>query len=137
MHAFTIDIMCAVTIKKKNLYVSVAACPDDYYGSDCRIPCECQNGALCDAVTGKCTCTMGFHGEYCEQQCPVGKFGPGCVHTCNCQNGASCDKVTGCCSCTSGWYGQSCEIGLFTSLSQCCNKYDASCMYMYNTSVYM
>lgn len=29
--------------------------------------CQCQNGASCDHISGKCTCRTGFTGRHCEQ----------------------------------------------------------------------
>ena len=29
--------------------------------------CQCQNGASCDHISGKCTCRTGFTGQHCEQ----------------------------------------------------------------------
>lgn len=32
--------------------------------------CQCQNGASCDHISGKCTCRTGFTGRHCEQSKP-------------------------------------------------------------------
>ena len=88
----------------------ISACEDGQYGIDCEYNCTCENGAICDPVTGECTCGMGWQGDSCDIPCPEDKFGPNCMHTCSCQNGASCDSVTGCCDCPSGWYGQQCGM---------------------------
>ncbi|KAJ8790362.1 hypothetical protein J1605_021439 [Eschrichtius robustus] len=42
-------------------------CPAAFYGKDCGHVCQCQNGASCDHISGKCTCRTGFTGRHCEQ----------------------------------------------------------------------
>lgn len=42
-------------------------CPAAFYGKDCGRVCQCQNGASCDHISGKCTCRTGFTGRHCEQ----------------------------------------------------------------------
>lgn len=39
-------------------------CQNGKYGLQCKENCECYNGALCDHITGKCTCTPGYQGEF-------------------------------------------------------------------------
>lgn len=66
-------------------------CPAAFYGKDCGRVCQCQNGASCDHISGKCTCRTGFTGRHCEQsklsqpmtlgvsvrpQPPIGKASP-------------------------------------------------------------
>lgn len=45
----------------------IAGCPTAFFGKDCGHICQCQNGASCDHITGKCTCRTGFTGRHCEQ----------------------------------------------------------------------
>lgn len=47
--------------------VSSPGCPAAFYGKDCGRVCQCQNGASCDHISGKCTCRTGFTGRHCEQ----------------------------------------------------------------------
>lgn len=42
-------------------------CPAAFYGKDCGRVCQCQNGASCNHISGKCTCRTGFTGQHCEQ----------------------------------------------------------------------
>lgn len=42
-------------------------CPLGFYGKDCALICQCQNGADCDHISGQCTCRTGFMGRHCEQ----------------------------------------------------------------------
>ena len=42
-------------------------CPLGFYGKDCALVCQCQNGADCDHISGQCTCRTGFMGRHCEQ----------------------------------------------------------------------
>lgn len=42
-------------------------CPLGFYGKDCALICQCQNGADCDHISGQCTCRTGFMGKHCEQ----------------------------------------------------------------------
>uniref|UniRef100_A0A8D2M6L8 Multiple EGF-like-domains 6 n=1 Tax=Zonotrichia albicollis TaxID=44394 RepID=A0A8D2M6L8_ZONAL len=43
------------------------ACPDGFYGLECRQACDCLNGAHCDPVTGQCQCPPGWTGARCAQ----------------------------------------------------------------------
>ena len=42
------------------------ACRESEFGQGCIQQCLCQNGALCNAVNGACTCTAGYTGVNCE-----------------------------------------------------------------------
>jgi len=44
-----------------------AACPDGFYGLECREACDCLNGARCDHATGRCHCAPGWDGPRCGQ----------------------------------------------------------------------
>lgn len=46
---------------------SRTGCPLGFYGKDCALICQCQNGADCDHISGQCTCRTGFMGKHCEQ----------------------------------------------------------------------
>ena len=46
---------------------SRTGCPLGFYGKDCALVCQCQNGADCDHISGQCTCRTGFMGKHCEQ----------------------------------------------------------------------
>ena len=45
-----------------------AACPDGFYGLECRQACDCLNGARCDHATGECRCAPGWDGPRCGQR---------------------------------------------------------------------
>lgn len=70
-------------------------CPNNYFGEKCAQPCSCQNQALCDHVSGKCTCLPGFEGTLCDQR--------SVSEECHCENGGKCDFTTQACSCPPGW----------------------------------
>lgn len=91
-----------------------SVCPENTYGKDCQGQCNCHNDALCDKMTGTCSCGMGWTGETCQVPCEDGLYGPNCTQNCICQNGGSCDRFSGCCKCQPGWYGQQCEYGKST-----------------------
>lgn len=56
--------------------VSSTACPDGFYGIECREACECLNGASCDHVTGQCHCPPGWTGPRCgHSKCPMATGG--------------------------------------------------------------
>lgn len=82
-----------------------SACDDKHWGPDCRQDCRCENGALCDPVSGACQCPPGFIGLLCEDPCPPGTFGKRCQQKCRCENGGSCNKATGECTCRNGFTG--------------------------------
>ena len=52
---------------------SAVACADDRYGVNCNDICICENGALCDDVSGECLCTPGWFGNDCSKPCPRGR----------------------------------------------------------------
>ena len=60
------------------------ACRESEFGQGCIQQCLCQNGALCNAVNGACTCTAGYTGVNCE----IGKIKIlllcVCAHVCVC-----------------------------------------------------
>ena len=45
-------------------------CPAGYYGEDCKEKCKCEEGVLCDQVTGECihNCPAGYMGRKCNQR---------------------------------------------------------------------
>ena len=90
--------------KKKNCF-SLAECPFGKYGKECKKSCRCANGASCDPYDGKCTCTRGWTGEFCNEMCPPNKYGLNCDEDCRCLNGGSCHHVSGECHCTPGFTG--------------------------------
>lgn len=42
-------------------------CPAGMFGLGCRHRCQCENEALCDHVSGACTCQVGWIGTFCEK----------------------------------------------------------------------
>ena len=83
----------------------LVACDSNQWGSDCGQLCKCENGGLCDPVSGTCQCPAGFIGRSCKDPCPTGTFGKGCLQKCQCGTGGSCDKMAGECICRSGFTG--------------------------------
>ncbi|KAM6967651.1 uncharacterized protein pear1 [Aplochiton taeniatus] len=86
-----------------------SACDDKHWGPGCVQKCKCENGALCNPVSGSCQCPPGYIGRLCEDPCPAGTFGKGCLQMCRCGTGGSCDKLTGECHCREGFTGTFCE----------------------------
>ena len=43
-------------------------CPAGRYGTQCLLQCQCENGATCDPVGGRCNCTKGWMGQICDQR---------------------------------------------------------------------
>uniref|UniRef100_A0A663LWL9 Multiple EGF like domains 6 n=1 Tax=Athene cunicularia TaxID=194338 RepID=A0A663LWL9_ATHCN len=87
------------------------ACPEGFYGLECREACNCLNGARCDHATGQCHCPPGWDGPRCGQPCPQGLFGARCGEHCDCGDNVTCHHVTGACDCPRGWRGRRCEKG--------------------------
>lgn len=86
-------------------FPSLAGCDSDHWGPHCSNRCQCQNGALCNPITGACVCAAGFRGWRCEELCAPGTHGKGCQLPCQCHHGASCDPRTGECLCAPGYTG--------------------------------
>ncbi|XP_030879953.1 multiple epidermal growth factor-like domains protein 11 [Leptonychotes weddellii] len=82
-----------------------SGCDGDHWGPHCSNRCQCQNGALCNPITGACVCAAGFRGWRCEELCAPGTHGKGCQLPCQCRHGASCDPRTGQCLCAPGYTG--------------------------------
>uniref|UniRef100_A0AAZ3QTH5 Platelet endothelial aggregation receptor 1 n=1 Tax=Oncorhynchus tshawytscha TaxID=74940 RepID=A0AAZ3QTH5_ONCTS len=82
-----------------------SACDDQHWGPGCGQLCKCENGGLCNPVTGTCQCPPGYIGRRCEDPCPPGTFGKGCLQKCQCGTGGSCNKVTGECLCREKFTG--------------------------------
>lgn len=80
-------------------------CPLGKWGRDCEIDCKCQNGATCDPFDGKCMCTRGWTGVYCDQKCLSNRYGQDCAEECRCRNGGRCHHISGECHCASGYTG--------------------------------
>ena len=91
--------------------IPLSGCREGMYGPNCAQECNCEQGATCDIVTGKCFCPPGFVGPTCSNKCPFGYYGDGCSKSCDCQNNADCDQVTGQCLCKAGYMGERCEQG--------------------------
>ncbi|XP_041377182.1 N-acetylglucosamine-1-phosphodiester alpha-N-acetylglucosaminidase-like [Gigantopelta aegis] len=73
------------------------ACPVLRFGQDCSQQCACQNGGVCDTVSGSCTCRAGYTGQFCQSICPYGFFGARCKSVCLCEESCFCDHVNGSC----------------------------------------
>jgi len=43
-----------------------AGCAAGRYGPNCSLQCDCENGASCDPVSGKCHCRLGWIGPRCD-----------------------------------------------------------------------
>lgn len=54
---------------KSKLCVCISSeCPAGMFGLGCRHRCQCDNKALCDHVSGACTCQVGWTGTFCERR---------------------------------------------------------------------
>lgn len=42
-------------------------CPSGFYGKDCAKLSSCSDGGQCNPVTGRCNCSPGRMGQYCQQ----------------------------------------------------------------------
>jgi len=43
-------------------------CGVGYFGFQCGQLCGCENNAMCNPVTGACTCEPGWSGPLCKQR---------------------------------------------------------------------
>ena len=57
----------ALSILCINTFHSSTECSEGYYGSNCQLPCQCQNDADCNQTTGECYCTPGWMGVLCDE----------------------------------------------------------------------
>ena len=55
-----------VDFSTQNIYF--VACPVGRYGHGCLQECSCDNNAICDIATGKCSCPAGWTGHLCDQR---------------------------------------------------------------------
>ncbi|VDO45390.1 unnamed protein product, partial [Onchocerca flexuosa] len=62
----SITFRFSMIIPKSDL--SFVACRPGRYGKNCEYRCECYNGAICDRVTGQCTCAPGYLGATCQHE---------------------------------------------------------------------
>ena len=53
---------------RPKLMVFFSACGGSSFGEYCLKQCDCQNGAKCEPVDGKCVCTKGWHGDKCKKR---------------------------------------------------------------------
>ena len=61
-------------------------CPLGTFGVNCTEKCDCQNGAICSHISGRCFCKEGWLGTDCSKSaCPPNQFGPGCSQMCSCE----------------------------------------------------
>ena len=51
---------------------------EDKCESEC--PTKCKHGECDD--NQRCSCTIGFGGQFCDTPCSAGHFGPKCEHNC-------------------------------------------------------
>lgn len=65
VRVYYVLIMCACLHVCCGLCVW-AECPQGRFGEQCSQTCECQNGARCDHVSGRCSCTAGWTGAICH-----------------------------------------------------------------------
>ena len=43
-------------------------CPFGFWGSDCRLQCQCHNKGSCDTVDGSCQCLEGWRKPNCAER---------------------------------------------------------------------
>lgn len=85
-------------------------CPNGFFGMACTQMCQCQNGGVCNKVSGTCDCTPGWKGIHCTQRCSYQTYGSNCDKTCQCLNAGICDPQNGSCDCPPGRHGLLCEL---------------------------
>lgn len=56
------------SVSVNHVCVVPSECPAGMFGLGCRHRCQCDNKALCDHVSGACTCQVGWTGTFCEKR---------------------------------------------------------------------
>ncbi|XP_070567050.1 uncharacterized protein [Ptychodera flava] len=102
-------------------FLSFKGCHDNYFGANCDLACDCENGAQCDRYQG-CVCQAGWTGIHCEQACLSGWYGNKCTSQCLCENNSTCNTVDGTCRCMAATCGLYCHIKC-----ECDNSQDYIC----------
>lgn len=54
--------------------LGVSGCGPDSYGPGCVFKCQCQQGGVCDPVSGTCKCAPGWWGPQCQYSCQKGEL---------------------------------------------------------------
>ncbi|XP_053562207.1 scavenger receptor class F member 1 isoform X2 [Bombina bombina] len=134
--SITQELVCCPGWKQEGR-ACTTACPNQYWGSDCKQSCSCYPYGKCDAVTGQCTCNANRWGPKCQHSCHCSRHGmcnpltgscqcePGwwsfnCNKTCHCNLPTSrCNPATGQCICDNGWWGQKCSVRCNCNKSPC------------------
>lgn len=49
------------------MYTISLGCPHGYFGQNCSQSCGCHGNSSCGAVMGRCHCSAGRTGKYCDQ----------------------------------------------------------------------
>ena len=75
--------LCASLMKNETK--PIIECCEGYkmVNNRCVTDCKpnCKHGECDDA--DRCSCAIGFGGEWCENSCPAGHFGLSCEHNCD------------------------------------------------------
>ncbi|XP_022286239.2 uncharacterized protein LOC111099147 [Crassostrea virginica] len=92
-------------------------CTPGTFGENCDKKCRCENGAVCDAASGRCPgkCIPGYEGTDCSRKaCEPGTYGSKCDKWCFCKDNKPCDRDSGRCPvedlCQKGWQFSKCDF---------------------------
>lgn len=80
--------------------------------------CNAQNTALCDKVTGKCTCKEGWEGDDCSDDVNE------CENTTICPDFLVCENKRGSFACN-------CNAGYSLANGKCVGEYQDFCIHMF------
>lgn len=99
------------------------------FGRGCRQRCQCENNALCDHVSGACTCQQGWTGTYCEKRKTITHIGNQntCLFSSHRLDKYILNMFVPVSACPWGFYGLDCQEKCLCLNGGSCNHISGEC----------